>query len=56
MLLEDQRDIHEDLERLEEAIAERLLDDPKHVRHIRPIKAYKRGLQSPDSRASRARS
>jgi splicing factor 3A subunit 3 len=31
MLLEEQRIIHEDLERLEDAIAERLLDDPPHV-------------------------
>lgn len=31
MLLEEQRLIHEDLERLEEATAERLLEDPKHV-------------------------
>ena len=31
MLLEDQRQIHEDLERLEDAIAERLLEDPPHV-------------------------
>ncbi|ORY19142.1 hypothetical protein BCR34DRAFT_552625 [Clohesyomyces aquaticus] len=32
MLLEEQRLLHEDLERLEDAIAERLLDDPKHIR------------------------
>jgi splicing factor 3A subunit 3 len=31
MLLEDQRLLHEDLERLEDAIAERLLEEPKHV-------------------------
>lgn len=31
MLLEDQRLLHEDLERLEDAIADRLLEDPKHV-------------------------
>ncbi|KAF2279927.1 uncharacterized protein EI97DRAFT_429697 [Westerdykella ornata] len=31
-LLEDQRLLHEDLERLEDAIAERLLEDPKHIR------------------------
>jgi len=31
MFLEEQRIIHEDLERLEDAIAERLLDDPPHV-------------------------
>lgn len=33
MLLEDQRQIHEDLERLEDAIADRLLEDPPHVSH-----------------------
>ncbi|PSN75302.1 hypothetical protein BS50DRAFT_541244 [Corynespora cassiicola Philippines] len=32
MLIEDQRLIHEDLERLEDAIAERLLEDPPHTR------------------------
>ncbi|KAF2703081.1 splicesome-associated protein [Pleomassaria siparia CBS 279.74] len=32
MLLEEQRIIHEDLERLEDAIAGRLLDDPIHIR------------------------
>ncbi|KAF2746171.1 hypothetical protein M011DRAFT_487673 [Sporormia fimetaria CBS 119925] len=32
MLVEDQRVLHEDLERLEDAIAELLLDDPKHIR------------------------
>jgi splicing factor 3A subunit 3 len=31
MLLEDQRLLHEDLERLEDAIAERLLEGPKQV-------------------------
>lgn len=31
MLLEDQRNIHEELERLEDAIADRLLEDPPHV-------------------------
>jgi hypothetical protein len=32
MLLEDQRFLHEDLERLEQAIAERVGEDPKNVR------------------------
>ncbi|EUC33342.1 hypothetical protein COCVIDRAFT_99272 [Bipolaris victoriae FI3] len=32
MLLEEQRQLHEDLERLEDATAERLLDDPPHIR------------------------
>jgi hypothetical protein len=31
MLLEDLRNTREDLERLEQAIAERSLEDPKHV-------------------------
>jgi len=32
MLLEDQRHLHEELERLEDAIADRLLEDPPHIR------------------------
>ncbi|KAF2177495.1 splicesome-associated protein [Zopfia rhizophila CBS 207.26] len=32
MLLEEQRLLHEDLERLEQAVAERVLEDPKHIR------------------------
>ncbi|KAF2138375.1 uncharacterized protein K452DRAFT_277504 [Aplosporella prunicola CBS 121167] len=32
MILEDQRFLHEDLERLEQAIAERSLEDPKNIR------------------------
>lgn len=32
MLLEEQRQLHEDLERLEDAAAERLLEDPPHIR------------------------
>lgn len=35
MLLEDQRFIHEDLERLEQGISDRVLDDPRHVRIYR---------------------
>src|ERR1700761_6931599 len=31
LVLEEQRYIHEDLERLEQGIADRLRDDPKHV-------------------------
>lgn len=31
MLLEDQRFVHEDLERLEQAISDRLAEDPKYV-------------------------
>jgi hypothetical protein len=32
MLLEDQRFIHEDLERLEQGIADRVVDEPRNVR------------------------
>ncbi|PVH92889.1 hypothetical protein DM02DRAFT_619658 [Periconia macrospinosa] len=32
MLLEDQRQLHEDIERLEDAIADRLNEDPPHIR------------------------
>lgn len=31
MLIEDQRLLHEDLERLEQAISDRILGDPKNV-------------------------
>lgn len=31
MIYEDLRAMHEDVERLEAAIADRILDDPKHV-------------------------
>lgn len=34
MLLEDLRNTREDLERLEQAIAERSLEDPKHVSSV----------------------
>ncbi len=37
MLLEDQRYIHEDLERLEQGIADRMGEEPKHVRSPPPI-------------------
>lgn len=37
MLLEDQRFIHEDLERLEQAIADRVAEEPRNV-SIAPIK------------------
>lgn len=32
MILEEQRYIHEDLERLEQGISDRLAEEPKHVR------------------------
>lgn len=31
MLYEDLRGLHEDIERLEQAVADRVLEDPKHV-------------------------
>ena len=34
MLLEDQRFLHEDLERLEQGISDRILEDHKHVRGL----------------------
>ena len=34
MILEEQRLLHEDLERLEEAIAERLHEDPQQVGRV----------------------
>lgn len=37
MLLEEQRFLHEDLERLEQGISDRVAEDPKHVC---PIKLF----------------
>lgn len=34
LVLEEQRYIHEDLERIEQAIADRIADEPKHVRSL----------------------
>lgn len=36
MVLEDQRFIHEDLERLEQAIADRVAEDPRNVSDSNP--------------------
>jgi ABC-type phosphonate transport system ATPase subunit len=36
MLLEDQRFLHEDLERLEQAITDRVAEDPRNVSEISP--------------------
>lgn len=33
LVLEEQRYIHEDLERLEQGIADRIHDEPRHVRY-----------------------
>ncbi|CAD0099998.1 unnamed protein product [Aureobasidium mustum] len=41
MLLEDLRNTREDLERLEQAIAERSLEDPKHSQSNRAVDLYK---------------
>lgn len=35
LILEEQRYVHEDLERIEQAIADRIADEPKHVRSMR---------------------
>jgi splicing factor 3A subunit 3 len=40
MVLEEQRLLHEDLERLEQAIADRVLDDPKHVSNPTFVQAH----------------
>jgi len=37
MLIEDQRLIHEDLERLEQAVSDRILEEPKNVSKQKPI-------------------
>lgn len=34
MVLEDQRFIHEDLERLEQGIADRVAEEPRNVGHL----------------------
>jgi hypothetical protein len=36
MILEEQRFIHEDLERLERAIADRVAEEPRNVRFASP--------------------
>jgi ubiquinone biosynthesis protein UbiJ len=37
MVLEEQRFLHEDLERLEQAIADRVTEEPKHVSNLEHI-------------------
>ncbi|KAG9975954.1 hypothetical protein KCU72_g23514, partial [Aureobasidium melanogenum] len=55
MLLEDLRNTREDLERLEQAIAERSLEDPKHIRdrlsRDHQIAAFLDRIKSQSSRA-----
>ncbi|RMZ68083.1 hypothetical protein GMOD_00004255 [Pyrenophora seminiperda CCB06] len=54
MLLEDQRQLHEDLERLEDAVAERLLEDPPHIRdRLARDHDIARFLQQIESQSSR---
>ena len=36
MLIEDQRFLHEDLERLEQGISDRIAEDPRNVSRVRP--------------------
>lgn len=40
MLLEEQRFIHEDLERLEQAIADRVAEEPRNVSYISLDSSY----------------
>jgi hypothetical protein len=44
MLLEDQRFLHEDLERLEIAITDRIGDEPKNVKHLSPRSVDQKSL------------
>ncbi|KAL6706204.1 Pre-mRNA-splicing factor sap61 [Coniothyrium glycines] len=54
MLVEDQRQLHEDLERLEDAAAERLLEDPPHIRdRLARDHDIARFLQQIESQSSR---
>lgn len=39
MLIEDQRFLHEDLERLEQGISDRIAEDPRNVSHVRSAHA-----------------
>src|ERR1700761_7582866 len=48
MVLEEQRLLHEDLERLEQAIADRVLDDPKHVSSLQVKRAQLNAIQIRD--------
>ena len=42
MILEDQRFIHEDLERLEQAIADRVVEEPRNVSYPDLVLIYVR--------------
>jgi splicing factor 3A subunit 3 len=39
MLIEDQRFLHEDLERLEQGISDRIAEDPRNVSRVRSAHA-----------------
>lgn len=53
MLLEDQRFIHEDLERLEQGIADRVIDDPRNVRDLHHLTKESFELANRDHRYER---
>lgn len=40
MRVEEQRFLHEDLERLEQGISDRVAEDPRHVRTTNPFIVY----------------
>jgi hypothetical protein len=52
MLIEDQRFLHEDLERLEQGISDRIAEDPRNVGSISSIRVAERvlTLTPPDQR------
>lgn len=53
MLYEDLRSIHEDVERLEQAIADRVLEEPKHVSiHHSPLLLTPQSSQLTDPQPS----
>lgn len=49
MILEEQRFLHEDLERLEQGISDRVAEDPRHVCRI--ISLSSNADSTPDQRA-----
>ena len=53
MILEEQRFLHEDLERLEQGIADRVIEDPRSVSC--PLKDQLTGIDNnPDTRATKS--
>ena len=55
MLYEDLRTIHEDVERLENAIADRVLEDPKHVSILTTLLLTRQSSQLTDPQSSHPR-